>query len=63
MTPAPHRRARRVVDARDVLALAGRAFTAAGAALVYLPAGLLVVGVALLAAGVVPQIPRAKRPR
>lgn len=63
MTSSPQRRARRAVDTRDVLALAGLAFTAAGAALVYLPAGLLVVGVALLAAGVVPQIPRARRPR
>lgn len=47
-------------DANDLFALAGLVLVGAGTAFIYWPAGLIVVGVLLLAAGVLPRIPRRR---
>lgn len=49
-------------DANDVLALVGLALVGAGVAVVFWPAALIVVGSLLLFAGVLPRVPRRRRP-
>lgn len=49
-------------DANDVLALLGLGLLAGGVAVIYWPAALIVTGVLLLVAGVLPRLPRRRRP-